>query len=273
MKKIIYLITLSVLVLFSSCTEENITPESDYDIAVVQAFLEPDQEVSVHISKMIPFTEEEYTGETTIDSADVFVNYNGTEYLLSPVIGEPGKYVSLDTTLKANSGDSYNLSFDYNGYVVTSNTTIPSIPANVALSSSVLYVDPNVIGPGSVQNPIIVSWSNPENAYHLIVVEYLESEYNPIIENLDSTNFDQFRKVSTEPILETSYDLKARQQMMFYGTYKVNIYRINEEYVNLYENVSQSSLNLTEPLTNIENGLGIFTGVNLVSLTLEVIEI
>jgi hypothetical protein len=39
----------------------------------------------------------------------------------------------------------------------------------------------------------------------------------------------------------------------------VKVYRVNQEYVDLYENRQQDSRNLTEPLTNIKNGLGIFT--------------
>jgi len=61
--------------------------------------------------------------------------------------------------------------------------------------------------------------------------------------------------------------------LAFFGNYKIIIYKVNEEYVNLHENISQSSLNLTEALTNIENGLGIFTGINSTTLTLEVAKI
>jgi len=37
------------------------------------------------------------------------------------------------------------------------------------------------------------------------------------------------------------------------------LYRVNQEYVDLYKSRDQDSRNLNEPLTNIENGLGIFS--------------
>ena len=153
---------------------------------------------------------------------------------------------------------------------MTSSTTIPTRPTNPRLSTSVLHIDPYVRGPGSLLEPMTVTWTNPDNTYHLIVLEYLNGTYTPIGENLDPESYADFRKVSTEPILGTSFDLDTRQHLVFFGTYRINIYKINDEYVNLYENVSQSTLNLTEALTNIENGLGIFTGINSASLTLYV---
>jgi len=270
MRRIIYPITLVVLAILSACTKDIITQDAETDVPVVEAFLEPGHEVSVRLSKMLPFTEDEYTGSLTIDTAQVYINYNGTDYLLTPVNGEPGKYVSSDPALAAVPGASYNLSFDYKGNTVSSFTSIPFKPVNAGLSASSLYVDQSVVGPGSATAPMIVSWDNPDNSYHLIIVEYLEPTYNAINENMDSTKYEEFRKVSTEPVIEGMYNLDTRKHLAFFGSYRVIIYKVNEEYVNLYEDVSQSSLSLSEPLTNIENGLGIFTGVNSDTLLLEV---
>jgi hypothetical protein len=44
-----------------------------------------------------------------------------------------------------------------------------------------------------------------------------------------------------------------------YGRHRVKVYHVNQEYADLYENREQDSRSLTEPLTNIKNGLGIFT--------------
>ena len=45
-----------------------------------------------------------------------------------------------------------------------------------------------------------------------------------------------------------------------YGRHKVTIYKVNEEYALLYETSEQDSRDLNEPYTNINNGLGIFSG-------------
>ena len=45
-----------------------------------------------------------------------------------------------------------------------------------------------------------------------------------------------------------------------YGSHKVTIYKVNEEYALLYEISEQDSRDLNEPYTNINNCLGIFSG-------------
>lgn len=269
MKRTIYPIILALLTI-NACTKENIVSNTDFDIPVVEAFLEPEQEILVKLSKMLPFTDDEYTEALSIDTAKVYINHNGVDYLLIPQSSVPGNYVNADSNLKIIPSNSYNISFNYNGKMVSANTTIPAKPVNTNLSSNTFWVDTNVMGPGSSTNPITIYWDNPDNNYHLAVIEYLESVYNPIQSNLSSDNFETFRRVSTSPVLETSFDLNTREHLAFFGSYRIIIYKVNEEYVNLYENISQSSLNLTEPLTNIDNGVGIFTGINSDTLLLQV---
>ena len=45
-----------------------------------------------------------------------------------------------------------------------------------------------------------------------------------------------------------------------YGKHKITIYKVNEEYALLYETSAQDSRDLNEPYTNINNGLGNFSG-------------
>ena len=269
MKQKTYILTLTILVLLNACTKENLNTGLDSDIPVVEAYLEPGKETTIRLSKMLPFTEDEYSGSLIIDSAEVYISYEGTDYICTPVNDEPGMYVSLDSNLIVEAGGAYSLFFEYNDYTVTSSTLIPPKPANAALSTTVYTVSQN--GMGFIQDPLTVTWDNPDNTYHIIIVEYMESNYNPIRWNMDPDSYDQFRKISTEPVSGDSYNLDTRKHLLFYGSYQIHIYKVNEEYVNLYENISQNSLNLTEPLTNIENGLGIFTGINSVTLYLEVV--
>ncbi len=272
MKNVFYLI---ITVLVISCTKEDISTNNDTtDVPVVQSYLEPGNLIKVKLTKMLPFVEGGNSGIQTIDSAKVYINHNGNDYLLSPINNSRGEYESLDTNLRITPNDTYKIHFDYNGYEVSAITVIPIKPVDASLNTTVYYVDPDATGPGSVtQEPIIVSWDNPDNSYYIVIVEYLETSYNPINENLDESQFDKYRNVSTDPINDNSINLTTRQQLMFFGHYRVILYKINEEYVNLYENISQSTLNMTEPLTNIDNGLGIFTGINSDTLFLEVREL
>ncbi len=271
-KKGIYIIALSTLIL-NACTKALTTNQADSDIVVVESFLRPGEPISVNLSKMIPFIEEEYTGDKTVDTANVYINHKGKNYLLVSDPNTPGKYLSADSNLKAIIGDSYSLSFIYKGAEVTASTSIPSKPSNAVISSKTLYIETAIAGPGSAGNQTTVSCDNPDNAYHLVVIEYVEPVFAPINENLLEENFENFRKVSTEPVQSTSFDINTRQHLFFFGTYRIVIYKVNTEYVNLYENISQSTLSLSNPLTNIKNGQGIFTGISSDTLWLEVIKL
>ena len=59
-------------------------------------------------------------------------------------------------------------------------------------------------------------------------------------------------------------------QIGFYGRHRARVYRVNEEYVDLFKFGEQDPTRLSEPPTNIENGLGIFTAFNSVSLDFQV---
>ena len=56
-----------------------------------------------------------------------------------------------------------------------------------------------------------------------------------------------------------------------YGLHRIKVFRVNEEYANLYESVEQDSRDLNEPLTNIKNGLGIFTAFSCETVFLNVV--
>ena len=45
----------------------------------------------------------------------------------------------------------------------------------------------------------------------------------------------------------------------FLGRYRVQVWRVNEEYATLYNTLQQDSRDLNEPFTNITGGLGVFT--------------
>jgi len=270
MIRIIYII-IALTAIITACTENEITPAAETDIPVVEAYLNPGQDVSVYLSKMVPYIIENIdTTQLTIDSADVYIQHNDSEYLLEHVNEVPGKYFCPDSILSITPGEEYKLYFNYRGNTVSAITSIPDKPVETGLNPGVLQINPNNMRPGMTQNKVTVYWENPDNDYHLIVTEYMESSYDPITPNLDPEIYDQYRIVSTKPVMDYSYDLDTRRQLLFFGTYRVIIYKVNEEYVNLYENISQNSLSLTEPLTNIENGLGIFTGINSDTLMLEI---
>jgi hypothetical protein len=88
------------------------------------------------------------------------------------------------------------------------------------------------------------------------------------VENADSSqqplssdtlgNFNFSRRFVTAPTTNNHYQV-PQSDFNYIGKYKITLYRVNQEYVNLYATRQQDSRALNEPLTNVKNGLGIFT--------------
>jgi hypothetical protein len=78
--------------------------------------------------------------------------------------------------------------------------------------------------------------------------------------NFGRGNRGAFRRIS-RPTREDSYQINFGE-LTYWGQYVVKVYRVNQEYANLYENLTQDSRDLNEPPTNIKNGLGIFSAFN-----------
>ena len=81
------------------------------------------------------------------------------------------------------------------------------------------------------------------------------------------------RSIISEPQISSFYAIFPRREFSHYGTHQIIVYRVNPEYAALYERSGNSTLSLEEPPTNIENGLGIFTGASSDTLYLEVVKI
>ena len=70
-----------------------------------------------------------------------------------------------------------------------------------------------------------------------------------------------------------SYYAIVPLQLKYYGTHRIIITSVNDEYVNLYSSLNQDSRELNEPYSNVTNGLGIFTAFNSDTLYLEVVPV
>ena len=73
--------------------------------------------------------------------------------------------------------------------------------------------------------------------------------------------FFQNRRFISQPISRDNYIISF-MNVTHLGRHYVKVYRVNQEYADLYGTSSQSSRDLNEPLTNIKNGLGIFSAFN-----------
>ena len=261
-----FFLTTTFLVV-TSCTYED-NRLIDTNLTVVESYLIPNTPLAIKLSTIYVYNDDATNESETIIDAEVSIITESETYDLI-YDASIGTYQIPDTTIYAIPGDFYELKINRDGQLVTSTTTVPFKPINSQLSSGSIVVDSDA-RPGPNEASVELTWESPEGqTQYLVVIEYLEEDYDPIFDFLEEDIYDDFRIRSSEPITGNSYAINQRQ-LIFYGEYRVIIHSINKEYADLYENVGQTSQNIAEPLTNIENGLGIFTGLNSDTLSLTV---
>jgi len=244
------------------------------DVVIVEAYLYHGQPVeNVKISQLVPFVVVE--GETfSINDAQVSISWNNEQFplILSP--GDSGYYHYPENDLEIRIGDQYEIQLSYFEKNVSAITSVPPIPVGLEISTDEIAIPPIQ----SIQdlrnnrnlNDLEVLWDNPNSDYYYIIVENIEVNPQPIDENgiLGNFNGRNFQFV-TEPTNLDVYNIRG-PVLSQYGTYRVRLFRVNEEYVDLYQTAEQDSRSLNEPLSNIENGLGIFTAFSSDSIFFEV---
>ena len=235
----------------------NLTP----DTVVVEAYLYVNQPVTnVRVTQLVPIGQNT-TQPTPINNAEIQINTNGQSYLLTPSAGDSGYYHYAGNDLAITAGESYSLEVKYQERVITAITTAPVKPSGLALTKDTLRIAPirSVIDIGNRQTEDLdVNWVNPSQDYHFVLVENIEVNPPRIS---PSTDGGLGTLLPTDPIRGDSRQVVGAF-LNEYGTHRVILFRINQEYVDLYNSAEQDSRNLNEPLTNISNGLGIFTCIN-----------
>ena len=271
MNKLYSLCVLALLFFMAACQEASELLEESAPIVVVEGYLFANSnKADIHLSHLIP-----YTASTDfspyVNDANPILSVDDLTYPLVVNQGDTGQYYYPSTDLSIAANKTYSLEFDYNGTIVTATTTIPPAPKNVILSDNNIAIAP-ITGTGggfgggiSFPEPITLSWDNEEGNYYFITIKNIETSPEPINQTENTFN----RSFQTEPTISDTYQINFRQ-FEAYGTHQVQLFRVNTEYVDLYENSDQDSRTLTEPPTNIVNGLGIFTGVHRVVKTIEV---
>lgn len=266
------------LLLFSmllSACEEDVQLES-LELAVLEGFLYAGSPVDdIHISRMIPFGSDS-TVNFALNDLAVILSNGVQEYPLSPSAGDSGYYHYQGNELLIQSGERYQLSFSFNGEEIVAETLVPPSPTGLGLSASSIAVqqlDFNSGFGGGRPNfqeidPLEITWDNPNQSSYYVLIENIESNPEDIIVGELPFGRPNFNFV-TEPTEAANLFLQPRTLEQF-GTHRIVLFKVNQEYVDLYENASQDSRNLNEPLTNVINGLGIFTSFSSDTLYLEV---
>jgi Domain of unknown function (DUF4249) len=223
---------------------------------------------SIHLSPLMPYGGSD-SSLKQVTGAVVTVSDGISTHALS-AFGDSGYYRCPDSTFVPQAGTTYSISIGYNGQNVSASTVVPEQPAGLTLSADTIFIDTAISTmeqmrsqySGGTVPGIKLTFKNPNSAYFYAVVQNVDSA--PVALNQDTLMFRGSRFLSS-PFKDTSYVVSFAQIKML-GRHKITLYRVNQEYVDLYDNRTQSSQNLNEPKTNIMNGLGIFTAVNCDSI-------
>jgi len=273
MKKDIFL--LCVLILFiSGCEKNPVIPEDEQ--IVLQAYLyanEPVTEITVMLSRPLSSSD---TVNTLISTANVLLYKNNTSYQLTPSIQDTGKYYYTGNDLSVLSNEHYKIEVHYNGLISTAETTVPSKPESMSANiSTMTFTKETMTTPFggtfdriTTSDSLVVSWNNPNSEAYYAVVESVDP--NRKVLQSDTLFARMNLRFVTEPSTEDHYRV-FDQDIKYTGRHKITVYRVNQEYVNLYKSRQQDSRSLNEPLTNVKNGLGIFTAFASDSLFFNVV--
>lgn len=266
-------LVISLLSLISFSCEE--VPEFDINdsVPVVEAYLYAGRPVTdVRITEVVPFGSDQV--ERTLSGLAIAIEWNGQRF---PLIEEsPGAYRYLGEDLQVLEGEEYGFHFEYNDGVVLSSTMVPSKPENMTLGQDVLALPQIETGRDIlefIQNDdltVLVEWENNAGNYYFLVIKNLET----VPESIDLNNvFDFNFEFVSRPTQNDFFTLVPFVHYTQFGTHRIILYRVNEEYALLYETLEQDSRDLNEPFTNITNGVGIFTAFASDTLYLEIEEL
>jgi hypothetical protein len=264
-------ILLSALFGIISC-EEVPDFQQDDTIPVVEAFLYVGVPVDdIKITEVIPFASDITDNE--VNGLDIEITWDGNSFPLVNAESGRGRYFYPGDDLEVISGETYEIKFIYEGDVISSTTNVPFAPSGVDLSTSSLEL-PQLINFFDIRDlrqnenvRVNVEWDNPNGDYYFLVIENVESNPEPIDLN-DILNFN-FEFVST-PTQDNFFTMIPFIHYSQFGTHRIIVYRVNEEYALLYETIEQDSRDLNEPFTNITNGAGIFSGFASDTVYLEI---
>ena len=253
---------MSLLSLLPGC-EEDTGYAPDYQQVVLQAYLYAGDSINdIRVTKTIPIGDENGILPPICD-ASVKLIKNDIEYALVPSATDSGYYEYNGYDLIVEEGDIFTLRVEYFSKVATGSTTVPPPPNGVTLSNDTLeipsYFDPRTFKFDSTKHQIRVSWEIAEDAMYFIDIENIEEDPDSVSMPIPPRGIPG--RMVAMPLNQSSYVILF-EDIRYYGMHKVTVYRINKEYVDLYISRNQNTRELNEPLTNIADGLGVFSAFN-----------
>ncbi len=172
-----------------------------------------------------------------------------------------------DCGLVMNAGDTINLEVYHFGKVATASTVIPPQPQNITLSSSPVVV-PLVAEGAPSGDAFEISWELEGDYWFYLELKRIGGTHLPV----DGSDpfYGNVLPQKTE-LISTRRFVVTWDMLPYYGHWQVNVVAVTREYVELYLTRNQDSRDLNEPVSNINNGLGIFTAMNSGQVNFDVV--
>lgn len=270
-----HILILSIAVLLVSCEEEELGSDS----FVVEGFIYAGLPIgNINIKSTVPFDEVSIPGQP-IPFAQARIDYNGQSV---PLTFNPMTFrFDGPDDLMVEPGTKLILDLQVDGQTATSSTTIPPYPRELETSAPKIVIPEIELGRDLREiltqhfedARLDIQWDNTAEDFHFLVIELadtanVEPLFNDDIPSNVGDFFENFRLVS-EPSRDSTYTVIGLS-LQNYGSYRAILYRINQEYADLYADQLQDSRNLNEPPTNVENGLDIFTGISSDTVLFEI---
>jgi len=263
---------------FASCKKIDFD-KTNLDKPTVDGIVYASRKPKIHLSLPIGYGNDA-TSQINIDNAQVIMTISGVKYAL--ISKGNGDYENDKVILKA--GQELELMIVYDGNTLTSSTVVPTKPKNLKASESQIQIavptgggGPFGGGGGFNQATAALTWDNDIQEYYVLLTKNIENSPEQIIfqgSNGGGGNLEggvpPTERLS-QPTQTNTQNINQRQ-FSYYGKYQFILFKVNSEYNNLYNNRGQSSLNLTNPPTNIINGFGIFTAMNADTVGVKVVK-
>jgi hypothetical protein len=263
---------------FASCKKIDFD-KTNLDKPTVDGIVYAGRKPKIHLSLPIGYGNDA-TSQINIDNAQVIMTISGVKYAL--ISKGNGDYENDKVILKA--GQELELMIVYAGNTLTSSTVVPTKPKNLKASESQIQIavptgggGPFGGGGGFNQATAALTWDNDIQEYYVLLTKNIENSPEQISfqgHNGGGGNLEggvpPTERLS-QPTQTNTQNINQRQ-FSYYGNYQFILFKVNSEYNNLYNNRGQSSLNLTNPPTNIINGFGIFTAMNADTVGVKVVK-
>lgn len=267
--KNISILAVIIIAVFSSCEKEILQQSEPEELIVVEAYLYEGESIDdIYLASLLLYGGED-TIVQTISDAEIEIIHNNNRYSLVSS-DSAGHYHYPGTDLEVLECENYRIEIDYFNKTTTAETTVPYPPSGVTISDEMIYIDQDNLKEYWLNlTQIEINWDESGNDYFYVLIENIEDEPVDIISG-GKASFG-FRKI-TLPVQGNSYTFMPLDIIQQYGTHLIRVFRVNKEYADLYESMEQDSRDLNEPLTNITNGLGVFTAFSCDSLYFEVVQ-